>query len=78
MPSFDVDAPDLPVTPYVDDATVRSPGVLRIEPVNGPRFLEILVEPVEDRPVLAGGEVVQIENAVEPHAADERHESSVR
>src|SRR5688572_16692609 len=50
----DVDAPDLALAPDHDRLAVRRPGVLRIESVNRPGFLEILVDIAEQLTVTSG------------------------
>ena len=66
----DVDAPDLALAPDHDRLAVGHPGVLRIEAVDRPRFLQVLVEAIEERPVAAGLEIADVQLAAEADAAD--------
>ena len=77
LPAGDVDAPDLALAPDHDRLAVGRPRVLRVEAVDRPRFLQVLVEAIEDRPVAAGRQVADVELAAEADAADVRERLAV-
>src|SRR4051812_37165422 len=49
LPRRGVDAPDFAFSPDDDRLAIRGPGVLRVETMDRPRLLEILVEVIEQR-----------------------------
>ena len=59
-----VHEPDLTLAPNHDPAAVGCPVVLCVDAVDGPGFLHVAVQPLEDRPILSGGKVVQEEHRV--------------
>ena len=65
----DVDAPELPLAPDHDRLAVGRPGVLRVETVNGPGFLQVLVDVAKDLTIAAGLEIADEEKALEAHPA---------
>ncbi len=74
----DVNAPDFSFAPDHNGLSVRQPRVLRVEPVDRPRFLEVLVEVIEDRAIAAAFQIADVQLAAQSHAADVRERFTVR
>ncbi len=69
LPARDVDAPELPLAPDHNRLAVGRPRVLRVETVNGPGLLQILVDVSEELPIAARLEIANVEKALQTHAA---------
>ena len=78
LPRRDVNTPDPALTPDHDRAAVGRPGILRVDAMHRPRLLQIPVEPIEDRRVLAGGEIPHVQDGLETDAPHERQPLAVR
>ena len=70
FPARDVDAPDLAFAPDDDRLAVRRPRVLRVEAVDRPRFLQVLVDVLEELTVAAGLEIAQVQLALQTDAPE--------
>src|SRR5690606_20818925 len=72
-----VHTPDPALSPDDEAGSVGQPGVLRVDAVDGPGFLQILVERGKQAPLLARGERAQHELAARAEAADEGERPAV-
>ena len=70
-----IDAPDLPFAPDHDRLAVPRPRVLRVEAVNRPRFLQILVDVSEELAIAAALEIAEVQLARQTDAADDKRAS---
>ena len=67
-----VHAPDPAFSPDNDVGAVRSPAVLAVDAVDGPRLLHIAIEPVEDTPLFATLEVSDEQRRLAADTPNER------
>ena len=73
-----IDFPDPALAPDDDRLAVRRPRVLGIQAVNGPCFLQVLVDIAEELAVAAALDVPQVQRALQSNAPDVRKRPSVR